>query len=284
MIRPAIKISGLSKCFSGKTVLTNIDFTVKTGSVMGILGRNGSGKTTLIKIIMGLLEKDCGEVTVLGLTPVQDHVELMNRIGYVSESRDLYDWMTVGEIVSFCGNIYRCWDNTLAEEQRKRFGLPERTLVSELSFGQRTMLCLLLAVCHMPEVLILDDPSAGLDIPSRSEILSSIIRQAAETGTTVLFSSHIIGEVERVCDHVAILTDCTFSESDSLENLLEKFITMRIGHVEGLLPQELHLIGNCGSDKLCVVAKDQEKQIEIRGRIIERRSSSLEEIYLARLG
>ncbi|MDD2717766.1 MAG: ABC transporter ATP-binding protein [Candidatus Wallbacteria bacterium] len=278
MDKITIQLKDIRKKFLDKRVLNGINLELGSGSILGLLGQNGAGKTTLIRIMVGLLEHDAGEISILGLSPIRDHVELMNRVGYLPENRDLYDWMTVSEIIAFCKGIYKEWDDTLVEKNRKRIGIADNQRIADLSFGQRSMLCLILALGHKPQVLILDDPSAGLDITTHKEILAAIIREAADNGTSVLLSSHFIGEIERVCDRIAILRDGVFKECQELDSLLSKFSCALI--TGGEHPDTIVLEKGDNWAKV-VIPSVAAKDLERNAKINEIRPATLEEIYLA---
>jgi len=199
-----ISIQGVEMRFRGCDALQGIDLDVPAGSVFALLGENGAGKTTLIRILTGFLKPTIGTCRVCGLDPTVDALEIRRKIGYVSDSPALYDWMRVGEIGWFTAAFY---DDTFADRYRElltRYDLPESRKIRHLSKGQRAKVALSLAIAHDPELLILDEPTSGLDPLVRREFLESMVDRAA-TGRTVLLSSHQIAEVERVADKVAIL-------------------------------------------------------------------------------
>ncbi|HVA46673.1 MAG TPA: ABC transporter ATP-binding protein [Pirellulales bacterium] len=202
---PVVDIRRVSRRFGDKTALDDLSLSVPRGGVFGLIGGNGAGKTTLIKHVLGLLKAQSGTVAVFGLDPVQNPVGTLGRIGYLSEDRDLPNWMRVGELMRYTQAFFPNWDERYAEELRETFDLDVSAKVKELSRGQRARAGLLVALAHRPELLILDEPSSGLDPVVRRDILGAIIRTIADEGRTVLFSSHLLDEVERVADRVAII-------------------------------------------------------------------------------
>ena len=158
----------------------------------GLVGQNGAGKTTLIKHILGLLTPQTGTVRVFGLDPIADTVEVLGRIGYLSENRDLPGWMRVDELLRYTAAFYPKWDFAYAEELRKQLGLEPHAKIKSLSMGQKAKTALLIAQAHRPELLVLDEPSASLDPVARRDILEAIIRIVAQEGRTVFFSSHLL--------------------------------------------------------------------------------------------
>ena len=202
---PVITTSHLTRQFGSKAALDDVSFSVPRGSVFGLVGENGAGKSTLIKHILGLWRAQAGTVRVFGLDPVTAPVEVLGRIGYLSEQPDLPEWMTVGEFIRYTRAFYPGWDAPYAEELRQQFGLDLDKRIRVLSKGQRAKLGLLGAQAHRPDLLLLDEPSSGLDPIVRNDILAAVIRTVADEGRTVFFSSHLLEEIERVADHIAML-------------------------------------------------------------------------------
>ena len=189
------------------------------GAVYGLVGANGAGKTTLIKHVMGLLKAEGGSVRVFGLDPVADPVGVLSRIGYLSEENDLPGWMTVNDLIRYSRAFYPRWDDGYAEELRNAFALDSAARIKNLSKGQKARAGLLVALAYRPELLVLDEPSSGLDPIVRRDILGAVIRTIADDGRTVLFSSHLLDEVEEVADHVTMLRHGTIVLSAPLGDI-----------------------------------------------------------------
>lgn len=185
--------------------LDSVTLSMPRGAVYGLVGANGAGKTTLIKHILGLLRAQTGSVRVFGLDPVADPVGVLSRIGYLSEENDLPGWMRVDELIRYSRAFYTAWDDDYAEELRRSFALDPAEKIRTLSKGQRARAGLLVALSYRPDLLVLDEPSSGLDPIVRRDILGAIIRTIAGEGRTVLFSSHLLEEVEQVADHVTMI-------------------------------------------------------------------------------
>ena len=205
-------LDGISRKFGETTALNQITLDIPRGGVFGLIGEifgligeNGAGKTTLIKHLLGLLKAQRGTVRVFGLDPVQYPVETLGRIGYLSEDRDLPEHMSVGQLMRYTQAFYPQWDERYAEQLRDDFELSLTARIKSLSRGQRARAGLLVALAHRPDFLVLDEPSSGLDPVVRRDILAAIIRTIADDGRTVLFSSHLLDEVERVADRVALI-------------------------------------------------------------------------------
>jgi ABC-2 type transport system ATP-binding protein len=203
----ALETRGLWRTFGKFEAVKGVDLSVPRGSIFGLLGVNGAGKSTIIKMVMGHLRPTRGEIKVLGRTLGEDLVEIRKRVAYVSENRYLYEWMTVAESVRFTKAFHETWDDRKASDLLKRFSLPPEKKVRQLSRGNRARLCLLLALSFNPELIILDEPTSGLDPIVRRDFIENIVSEIAEEGKTVLFSSHIVDEVERVADFVAIINE-----------------------------------------------------------------------------
>src|SRR5436309_2244838 len=179
---PVINVSAVTRCFGVKTALDSVSVSMPRGAVYGLVGVNGAGKTTLIKHILGLLRAESGSVRVFGLDPVADPVAVLSRIGYLSEENDLPGWMRVDELMRYSRAFYPAWDDGYAEELRQAFALDPAAKIRDLSRGQKARAGLLIALAHRPELLVLDEPSSGLDPIVRRDILDPVIRTIAHEG------------------------------------------------------------------------------------------------------
>lgn len=215
----AVEIRNLSRRFGRKPALDDVTLSVPVGTVLGLVGENGAGKTTLIRHALGLLKAESGTVRVFGHDPVVDPVAVLSRTGYLSEEPDLPGWMRVHELLRYVSAFYPTWDAAYAEQLRRDFGLDPLMKVKHLSKGQRARAGLLVALAYRPDLLLLDEPSSGLDPIVRRDILGAIIRTIAEQGRTVLFSSHLLGEVERVSDRVAMIKSGRVMFCDTLDGI-----------------------------------------------------------------
>jgi ABC-2 type transport system ATP-binding protein len=175
------------------------------GEVVGLLGRNGAGKTTLIHIAMGLLSPDSGAVRAFGVAPLDDPVAVKRRIGFVSEDQVLPPHSTVADLIAFHRYLFAQWDSALERQLMERFGLLPSSRIGKLSKGQARQVVLLCAVCHRPEFLLLDEPAGGLDPVARREFLETSIQLLNREGAAILFSSHQMGDVERIGGRVVLL-------------------------------------------------------------------------------
>jgi len=223
---PVIAVSDLTRRFGGTTALASVSLSLARGAVYGLVGPNGAGKTTLIKHILGLLRAESGSVRVFGLDPVAEPVGVLSRIGYLSEEHDLPGWMRVGELLRYSRAFYPAWDDAYAEELRQAFALDASARIKDLSKGQKARAGLLTALAYRPELLVLDEPSSGLDPIVRRDILGAILRTIAHEGRTVLFSSHLLDEVEQVADHVTMISQGKIALSAPLKTIQESYRTL----------------------------------------------------------
>src|SRR6202008_4943925 len=177
---PVIRIAERTRRFGSTTALDSVSLSVPRGAVYGLVGANGAGKTTLIKHLLGLLRAERGSVRVFGLDPVAEPVAVLSRIGYLSEENDIPGWMRVDELMRYTRAFYPAWDEAYAEELRQAFALDPAATIKTLSKGQKAPAGLLIALAHRPELLLLDEPSSGLDPIVRRDILGAVIRTIAD--------------------------------------------------------------------------------------------------------
>jgi ABC-2 type transport system ATP-binding protein len=221
MSESVVEIAELTRRFGDNTALSAVSLSLARGAVYGLVGANGAGKTTLIKHILGLLRAESGSVRVFGLDPVADPVAVLSRIGYLSEENDLPGWMRIDELIRYSRAFYPGWDDVYANELEQSFALDPSAKIKTLSKGQKARLGLLVALAYRPELLVLDEPSSGLDPIVRRDILGAVIRTIADEGRTVLFSSHLLEEVEQVADHVTMINRGKIVLSAPLETIRE---------------------------------------------------------------
>ena len=207
MSTPVIEFQAVHKSFRKKHVLSGMTLSVEQGKTFAFLGRNGAGKTTAIRILMGLLNSDSGNVSVLGHQPDVDPIALRQSVGYLAEDQTMYGWMRCDELLSFMAPFYPTWDHQLALKYAREFEVPLASKIKTLSKGQNVRLGLVLALAHRPEVVILDDPALGLDPIMRKQFNRDLVTHLQGEGRTIFYSSHLLYEVEPVADEVAILNE-----------------------------------------------------------------------------
>ena len=197
----------LTKYYDSHCAVNSLNLRVAQGAVYGLLGRNGAGKTTAIKMLMGLAHPSYGRAEVLGEDSPASAPETRARIAYLAEGHPLYRWMTIRQAVEFTRAFYERWNQHLLDQILDHFELSPKRRIRRLSRGQQAQVALALAVATDPEVLILDDPTLGLDTVVRRDFLESLIQIIQRRGRTILFSSHILGDVERVADRIGVIVD-----------------------------------------------------------------------------
>lgn len=203
--RWALATKDLVRSFGAKNVVRGVNLRVPQGMVYGFVGRNGAGKTTTIRMLMGMLPPNEGQIHVGGATGPQVTAAQRQHIGYVSQQQHFYEWMTVGQLGRFVGGFYPSWDEEELQYLLTRLHVDPAQRVGELSGGTKMKLALALALAHRPEILMLDEPTAGVDPIARREILELLRAQAEVEGRTVFFSTHHISEVEEIADWVGFL-------------------------------------------------------------------------------
>jgi len=202
-----LEVRRLTKRYRRVPVVDNASFCVKSGEITGYLGPNGSGKTTTMRLVLGLLRPLAGRITVLGNGMPEDAPRVLARLGYVPEQPHLDSTLTVREIINFQAAFYRTWDWPCAEDLVRRFDLDEHGLFARLSKGQKAKLMILLALAQRGELLVLDEPTDGLDPVVRRDILSALLEYVSQRKATIFISSHLVHELERFCDWVAVMDD-----------------------------------------------------------------------------
>jgi ABC-2 type transport system ATP-binding protein len=221
---PAIFTNALRKSYGSVEAVRGLSLSVARGRITGFLGRNGAGKSTTIKMLLGMIQPTSGDGRVLGLRigDAAESQELRRRVAYVSEDKRLYGYMTVEQLVRFTSSFFPDWRTGMADRLLREYELPPSRKIRALSKGMRTKLALLLALARQPELLILDEPSEGLDPVGIEQLLQALIAQSAE-GTAVFFSSHQIAEVERIADHVCMLEKGRLVVDVSLDEIREHY-------------------------------------------------------------
>jgi ABC-2 type transport system ATP-binding protein len=293
MEQAVVDVNDLSRSFGDKIALDRVSFRATAGQVYGLVGSNGAGKTTLLKHLLGLLRATTGSVRVFGLDPVRDPVGVLSRVGYLSEEHELPEWMRIDELMRYTQAYHpTSWDASYARELLVTFGLDPAKKVKELSKGMRAQAGLIAAVAHRPELLILDEPSSGLDAVVRRDILDAIVRTVADDGRTVIFSSHLLDEVERMSDHVTLIHQGRVALSGVLDDVRGSYQRSRVHFVDHLdkppvLDTALAVEG--GGRAWSVIHSGSLEQFRHSvaargGEVVDSRNATLEEIFLARAG
>jgi ABC-2 type transport system ATP-binding protein len=225
-----IETDGLTKRYGRVEAVRDLDLRVGAGRITGFLGRNGAGKSSTIKMLLGMSRPTSGTGRVLGhaIDNARDICEARCHVAYVAEDKQTYAYMTVAQMIAFTRSFYPDWSRDVEAQLLRQYELPPRRKVKALSKGMRTKLALLLALARRPKLLILDEPTEGLDPVSIEELLQSLVAAAAE-GTAVFFSSHQISEVERIADHVCMLDRGRLVLDASLDAIRTDFRRVEVG-------------------------------------------------------
>ncbi|MEO8426271.1 MAG: ABC transporter ATP-binding protein [Verrucomicrobiota bacterium] len=286
-----IEIADVTRRFGSKLALDHVTLTIPRGVVFGLIGANGAGKTTLIKHILGLLKAQSGSVRVFGLDPVADPVGALIRIGYLSEQRDLPVWMRVDELLRYTQAFYPKWDAAYAEQLRGHFGLDPAAKIKNLSRGECAKAGLLIALAHRPELLLLDEPSSGLDPVVRRDILEAIIRTVVDEGRTVLFSSHLLDEIERVSDCLAMMVDGRIVLNGPLDAIKESHhrLTLCFDTVQSQPPALAGALSVSGAGRewtaICngALIELTGAAVKLGARVVDEGTPSFDDIFVARV-
>jgi ABC-2 type transport system ATP-binding protein len=283
----AVELSGVSKKYRYFT-LEDIHLKLPRGQIMGLIGPNGAGKSTTIRILMGLVHQDAGEVRVLGHRMPAEQVAAKWDIGFASEDMRLYDSMTLGWHLSFMQSIYPKWDASYAQILLKRFGLRAEQKMKGLSHGQRVKAAILLVLARKPQLLVLDEPTTGLDPVARHEILRELTGVMADEGRSILFSSHNTQDVEQISDQITFIDRGRIIDSMDKETYLDRWRRLRLEVPLGIeLPPLPGIVGVQRQGRLAVAtsnafAPDLAHAYEHTGvRVQSIESMTLEEIFVA---
>lgn len=235
-----IDARGLAKSYGEKQALRGLKLAVPRGSICGFLGRNGAGKTTTLKLLLGMLRPDAGEIRLFGdeVKSEAASIRARQRIGFVSEDKELYPFMTVGQTIRFTRAFFPGWRRDLEEKYLELFQLPLGKSVPKLSRGMRTQLMLLLAMARGAELLLMDEPTSALDPAMTEDVLRELADLAANDGTTVFFSSHQLAEVEQICDRVCLIDEGLAVIDGELDELKSRYRRILLVF-DGDAPREL---------------------------------------------
>ena len=283
----SIQMEGVSKRYS-HFFLDSISFELREGSVLGFIGANGAGKSTTIRILMGLVRQDSGSVEVLGHSMPAEQTAAKQEIGFVSEDMRLYGAATLGWHMNFVASMYPRWDKAYADKLLRRFDLKPEQKIKGLSHGQRVKAALLLALARQPRLLILDEPTTGLDPVARREVLGELMSVLTDEGRTIFFSSHNTLEVEQISDHIAFIDRGRLIALDEKEDLLDRWRRVRLKvPPSAAVPDLPGVVEVAGTERLPVLTTSRFDPAVVslcqnRGVSVEAVDSmTLEEIFVA---
>ena len=280
---PAVQTQNLGKRYGSRWALRECSLAIPTGSVTALVGPNGAGKTTLLHLVIGLSEPSAGEVRVLGWSARRQPQIVLPRIGFVAQEHPLYRAFRLGEMLTLGRKLNPRWDDELALGRVERLGIPLERRISTLSGGQQAQVALTLALAKRPELLVLDEPVAALDPLARREFLQSLMEAVADGGLTVLLSSHIVAELERVCDHLVILDAGGVQLTGGIEQILGSHRLLTGPRTDPAAVARVHTV---------IQERHSERQttllVRVNGRVSDTTWSvneiGLEDIVLAYLG
>ena len=285
---PIVQMRNVSKGFGRIQALDGINLEISGGKIIGLLGANGAGKSTLLRHIIGLYLADEGQCITFGTDAGKLGSKEFGRIGYVHQEGELLEWMTVKQLVRYVSAYYETWNHELEEKYIADFDISIKDRVSSLSPGQRQKAAILLAIGFAPELLILDEPASALDPIARSRFLDLLLQLIQDENRTIIISSHILSDVEKVIDHTIIMRKGRILRDSSFDSLREEFLKVTLTSLNGQLPKELpfeNLISceRSGSQAVLIVQNYTSSDLEAKAKeincTVEIKPLPLEEIY-----
>ena len=285
---PIVQMRSISKRFGKIQALDNINLDIKRGEIIGLLGANGAGKSTLLRHIIGLYLADQGQCATFETDAAKLTPKELGRIGYVHQEGELLEWMTTKQLIRYVSTYYETWNHKLEEKYIADFDISLKDRVGSLSPGQRQKLAILLAIGFDPELLILDEPASTLDPIARSQFLDLMLQIIQDENRTIIISSHILSDVEKIIDHTLIMREGKILRDSSFDSLREEFLKVTLVSLNGKLPTELPFenIVNCKKEDCKAVLTVQnisQQELETKAKNlnceIEIGPLPLEEIY-----
>lgn len=282
----AIAAEGVTVRYGRRTAVEGVTLRVPEGSVYALLGRNGAGKSSLVRVLLGQLEPELGSAALFGEDAWRHRARLMQRVGVVSEEADAPPEMKVGDLGWFASKLYANWRQGAFDERLGRFGVDRRARFGNLSKGQKKQVSLALALAASPELLVLDDPTLGLDVVARKSLFEEVIADMADRGITVFITTHDLGAIESIADRVGILKSGKLVLDEELETLRQRFRRVRFAGASEALPMTVASARAWGSGTEAIVTNfDEEVFEDFRTRVnAEASSLTLEEIFVAVAG
>lgn len=283
-----IRMSEVSKAFGGTRALDGVSLAVPAGRIIGLLGANGAGKSTLLRTVIGLYLPDSGRVETFG-RPARDlGPKELARIGYVHQEGELLNWMTVGQLVRYVAAYYPNWNRDLEDRYVADFDVSPQARVGSLSPGERQKVAILIAIGFEPQLLILDEPASALDPIARARFLDLLLELIQTEGRTIIISSHILSDVEKVIDHVVVMDRGRVLRDSNFDDLREEYARVRLTALHGPLPATLPFAGvlDCrrtDAEALLTLHNQSPQQIEDQARAIDAKAEiqplPLDDIY-----
>lgn len=282
----AIAVEGVTVRYGRRTAVDGVTFHVPTGAVYALLGRNGAGKSSLVRALLGQLEPTLGNATLFGEDAWRHRARLMQRVGVVAEEADAPPEMKVRDLGWFASKLYASWGQGAFDERIARFGIAGAARFGDLSKGQKKQVALALALATSPELLVLDDPTLGLDVVARKSLFEEVIADMADRGITVFITTHDLGAIESIADHIGVLKVGKLVLDEPLETLRERYRRIRFAGPASELTMNAASTRAWGSGTEAIVTDFNEDAFEgLRARVSAEASAlTLEEIFVAVAG
>ena len=277
----AIAVNGVTVRYGRRVAVDGVTLAVSRGAVYALLGRNGAGKSSLVRCILGEQQPEAGSVTLLGADVWRHRAELMARVGVVSEEADAPSTMRVSSLAKFSASLYPRWDKAAFDERLARFGIAQNTRFGDLSKGQKKQVSVALALGHGPELLILDDPTLGLDVVARKSLFEEVIADLADRGTTVLITTHDLAGVEGIADRVGVLAGGKLLLDEELDALKSRFRRVRYARRPMTMGNLATVATRAWGSGAEVVVTNYEESSFTGDDVAEVAPMSLEEIFIA---
>jgi len=283
-----VQMRGVCKRFGRMQALDNIDLEIATGTIIGLLGANGAGKSTLLRHIIGLYLADEGECVTFGERAAKLGPGELGRIGYVHQEGGLIDWMTVGQLLRYVSAHYETWNGDLEEQYIKEFSVQREKKISSMSPGQKQQVAILIAIAFEPELLILDEPASALDPIARSQFLDLLLQIIQDEGRTIIISSHILSDIEKIIDHVLIMDEGRLIRDCSFDSLRQEYARVKLTSLNEGIEDFLDIdnIVECqrnNREAVLIIQNPNRKELEEKGRrlncSVDIKPLTLEDIY-----
>jgi|APSaa5957512535_1039671.scaffolds.fasta_scaffold74856_2 ABC-2 type transport system ATP-binding protein len=233
---PAVTVNNLEFRYDNENILDKLTLTVQPGTIIGLLGKNGSGKTTLLNCLVGFLKTQAGISQIYGENSWELSADVRQRIAFVPQENDLFEWMTTSQITKYVSEFYSTWNQELVDSLLLEWEIPSKGVVREFSTGEAQKLAIVLAMGHEPDLLIMDEPVAALDSSAKRKFIRQLVELNAEEGNTVLFSTHITGDIERAAADVAIIRNGKTYFEGAIDELKEKVMRLHVAAAMDLMP------------------------------------------------
>lgn len=279
----AINVKGLTKNYPNFSI-NNINLVVPKGYIVGLIGENGAGKSTTIKSILNLINKDSGSIEVFGLDHSKYELEIKQRIGIVFDESHFPDQLKAKDINTMMKNIYQNWDTPLFNQYLKQFKLPENQIIKELSRGMKMKLSLATALAHHPKLLILDEPTSGLDPIVRNEILDIFLDFIQDEEHSILISSHITSDLEKIADYITFIHEGNIIFSESKDALLNDYVIIKCREQELTQIDPIDIIHSKKTGQIYEILVKDKQKMEIKYRNLIMDQPSIEDLMLIYIG